>query len=433
MLYERRRRTPAAVVLLAALSLLACAAVVVLTSSPFTDLHVYRAEGAALRSGLDLYGPLPGVHGLTTYPPFAAVVFVPATMVPPGVLEALALLANLVLVGVVSWQSVRRVHGGRPGAFAAACVLASVAVWSEPVTATIDYGQVNLALLALVLWDFNLPDDSRLRGVGVGLASGLKVTPGLLIVYLVLTGRIRAAATATGTLLLTIGLSALASADAAWSYWTGYLFDLDRAGRLENSLNQSVRGWLVRSDHSRETGALALLLVALVLVAGLACAVLAHRRLGDAWGLPAAAVTGLLVSPITWSHHWVWCIPIVALLWYQAWPFVVPAVLVFGSYAVWAVPHGDQVELRLTALQVAASAWYVVFGLAFLTVTAALSLQRGPHLLQGVGGQRAEPTYVVRSGRLGPDGQRGEHGAGDDLGPDGGRERLAAALGEERP
>ena len=140
---------------------------------------------------------------------------------------------------------------------------------------------------------------------------------------------------------------------ATWAFWTRHLFDLDRTGRLENSLNQSVRGWLVRAGHTRDTGTLELVLVALVLVAGLVCAVLAHRRLGDAWGLPAAAVTGLLISPISWSHHWVWCIPIVALLWFEARPFVVPALAVFCSYAVWVVPHGGQVELHLTGLQVA--------------------------------------------------------------------------------
>ena len=82
---------------------------------------------------------------------------------------------------------------------------------------------------------------------------------------------------------------------------------------------------------------------------------LAYRRLGDAWGLPAAAVTGLLVSPISWSHHWVWCVPILALLWCQARVWVIPTLFVFWSYAVWLVPHGDSVELDLDRLEVARS------------------------------------------------------------------------------
>ena len=74
----------------------------------------------------------------------------------------------------------------------------------------------------------------------------------------------------------------------------------------------------MKADHTRDTRPTELLLVLIVLVAGMSCAVLAQRHLGDAWGPLAAAVTGLLVSPISWSHHWVYRIPILALLWYQA-------------------------------------------------------------------------------------------------------------------
>jgi alpha-1,2-mannosyltransferase len=364
-------RLPTGPVLLAGLSLAAYLVVaLILDMSSFTDLHVYRAEGSALIGGRDLYGPLEGVHGLTTYPPFAALLFVPTAFVPVAPLEILAVVGNLALLLVVSWQSVRRVRGSGPGTFPAACVLAAVGLWAEPVTTTLFYGQINLLLLALVLADFGLPAGSRFRGVGVGLAAGIKVTPGILIVYLVLTGRWRAAGTAVATLLVTVGLTALVDADATWTYWTGHLFDLGRAGRLENAANQSVRGWLVRADHTRDTRPAELLLVVVVLVAGLACAVLAHRYLGDAWGLLAAAVTGLLVSPISWSHHWIWCVPVLALLWYQARIFVVPLLLVFWSHAVWAVPHGDSVELTLTGGEVARSGLYVVVGLGFLALAA---------------------------------------------------------------
>lgn len=336
----------------------------------FTDLKVYRAEGMALRKGWDLYGPLPGVHGLTTYPPFAALIFVPASFVPVSVLKVFAVVWNLLLLGLVSWLSCRLAGAsGRPAVLAGG-VLAAVALWCEPVFITMSYGQVNLLLLALVLWDFTRAPTSRLRGVGVGVAAGLKVTPGILIVYLLLTRRFRAAATAVGALLLTMGLSASVDARATWRYWTDYLFDSHRVGRLENAVNQTIRGWLVRADHTRATRPTELLLVLVVLIAGLACAVLAQRRLGDAWGLPAAAITGLLCSPISWSHHWVWCIPVVALLWFHARWWTLPAVAIFWSFAVWWIPHKNSLELHLSRLQIAVSGWYVVFGLGFLALTA---------------------------------------------------------------
>lgn len=235
---------------------------------------------------------------------------------------------------------------------------------------TMSYGQINLLLLALVLWDFTRAPDSRLRGVGVGIATALKVTPAIFIGYLLVTRRFRAAATAVLTLLVTVGLSALADPGATRGYWTKYLLDPHRVGRLENAVNQTVRGWLVRAEHTRDTGTGGLAAVAVVLVLGLACAVLAYRRLGEEWGLPAAAVTGLLCSPISWSHHWVYCIPIGVLLWYRARWFVVPAVVVFCSFAVWYVPHTNSAELHFSPLQVAVSGWYVLFGLGFLSLTA---------------------------------------------------------------
>jgi alpha-1,2-mannosyltransferase len=380
-----------AALLLSALSLTVWLLVVLALVHPsFVDVRVYRAEGRALLDGADLYGPLPGITSVNTYPPFAALVFVPAALVSLGAVKAASVVVNLVLVGVVARQSLR-LAGGQV-TVAATLALAAVALWSEPVTRTLFYGQVNLALLALVLWDATLPQQSRLRGIGIGLAAALKVTPGLLAVYLLLTGRFRAAVVAGATFLATLLVTTLVDADATWSYWTRHLWDVSRMGRLENSANQSVRGWLVRAHHARDIPPAELLLVAIVLVVGLSIAVLAYRRLGEAWGLLAAAVTGLLVSPISWSHHWVWCVPILALLWCQARVWVIPTLLVFWSYAVWLVPHGDEVELTLGGLDVARSGAYVAFGLGFLALTAVASARAStlavadpPRAQRGVG------------------------------------------------
>lgn len=391
MLDARRTRSPVRSLLPVGASLaLWLVVMVVLVHPTFVDVRVYRAEGRALLDGLDLYGALDGVHGVNTYPPFAALLFAPAAVVPVRLVEVVTVVVNLVLLVVVCWQSVR-LAGGR-ATVATVGVLAAVALWSEPVTTSLLYGQINLALLALVLWDAHLPHDSRLRGVGIGLAAAVKVTPGLLVVYLLLTGRIRAAATAGATVLVTIGITLLVDAQATWAYWTQHLFDFSRMGRLENAANQSVRGWLVRVHHTRDTPSAELLLVLAVLVAGLAVAVLAHRRLGDAWGLPAAAMTGLLVSPISWSHHWVWCVPVLALVWWQARVWVVPTLFVFWTYAVWLVPHGDTVELDLDRLQIAWSGAYAVFAVCFLAVAAVTSVRAlafavapAPRVERGVG------------------------------------------------
>ena len=146
-------------------------------------------------------------------------------------------------------------------------------------------------------------------------------------------------------------------------------------GRLENSLNQSVRGWIVRASHTLDTGALAIVATVLVAIVGLAAAAYCYRRVGDGWGLLVAALTGLLVSPISWSHHWVWCLPLLALAWYEARALLIPTLLVFWSHIVLLVPHGDHVELDLSRGEIAMSGWYVAYAAGF--VVAAVAVARG--------------------------------------------------------
>jgi alpha-1,2-mannosyltransferase len=339
-----------------------------LAHATYSDLKIYQIEGRAIVHGWNLYGHLPGVMGYATYPPFAAIIFAGTSPLPIVVLEVFNVLLTIVLLCWVSVLAFRMC--GLRAPLAPGLVLAACAIWCEPVFTTFGYGQINILLLALVMWDFSRSATARTRGLGVGLAAAIKVTPGIFIVYLLLTRRFRFAATASVTFAATFGLSLAVDRTATWKYWTDYLFDAKRVGRLENAVNQTIRGLLVRIDHSRHTPHAQMLLIVLVLVLGLAIATAAYARLGDAWGLPACAITGLLSSPIAWSHHWVWCVPIFALLWVHARPWLVPAVLIFWSFAVWALPHHNGVELHFSALQIALSGWYVVFGLAFLALTA---------------------------------------------------------------
>jgi alpha-1,2-mannosyltransferase len=341
----------------------------------YVDISVYRAEAQALSDGEYLYGPLQGVHGLGTYPPFAAVVFLPLLLVSSGAADTLSLLLNVGLVVAAAYLSVRRLTASRADLHLAVPLLAAVALWCEPVMLNNSLGQVNLLILCLVLWDFSLTEDSRWRGVGIGLAAAIKVTPGIFIVYLLVTKRFRAAAGAIATLGATFAVSAVLAPRSTWDYWTHHLFEPSRVGRLENSTNQTVRGWLVRASHTVDTAAVSAVMSALILVLGLAAAAYCYRRRGDGSALLVVAVAGLVASPISWSHHWVWCLPLLAYAWFEARAWVLPTLLVFWSYAVWFVPHGDHVELRLNPLQVAMSGWYVVFGACFIA-WATLGAQR---------------------------------------------------------
>lgn len=377
------------------------AVMLLVTPAHFLDIEVYRAEGWAFRTGADLYGPLPGVHGLATYPPFAAALFVPLSLLPAAVAGELSLLVNIGLLLCASYLSLGLLPAARAGIHVVAPVLAAVTLWCEPVMLNNTFGQINLVILCLVLWDFSLPEGSRWKGIGVGIAAAIKVTPGIFIVYLILTGQLRAARAAVVAFLAALLVPALLAPASTLAYWTHHVIDTTRVGRLENSVNQTVLGLLVRAAHTTDPGPSARAVVAVGFVLGMAAAVYCHRRQREVSAMLVVALTGLIASPISWSHHWVYCVPLTALAWYEAKALLVPSILVFWSYVVWWTPHGAGVELRLDRLQVGMSAWYTVYAICcigYLTVRARRSLAQDPS--QGLGRRVERPSAAGRTPRL---------------------------------
>ncbi|UXY27512.1 glycosyltransferase 87 family protein [Streptomyces sp. HUAS TT20] len=347
------------------------------------DLMVYRAEGAAVRAGGDLYAlRATPEHLPTTYPPFAALLFTPLTLLDTPLLRATATAANLALLVAFVRLSLNLVGHAR---VESVWWVAAAAVWCEPVWTTLRYGQVNLLLAVLVLWDLSRrPGDgpARWAGAGLGLAAAVKLTPALFAVFLLATGcvahlrggdgrpwlrhaRGAAAAFAGATLL-----AAAVLPHDSWRFWTRMLFRANRVGHAEETANQALRGVLARLLHAPAPGALWAALAALVAVTGLSVAVLAELRDRRAWAVAACAVTALLISPVSWSHHWVWCVPLVLLLWTHGHRAAALGTgLVFCSYALWWVPHGPgRPELHQGGVALALSGLYAGAGLVFLAL-----------------------------------------------------------------
>ena len=363
------------------------------------DLMVYRAEGWTVRRGGDLYAMRATDARLpTTYPPFAALLFAPLSLPPTGVIRAAATAANLGLVLALASLSLRLV--GRRSRTAVLAV-AAAAVWCEPVWTTLKNGQVNLLLAVLVLWDLTRRPAHRWAGVGIGLAAGIKLTPALFAVLLAVAGLLgrsgdaghgahaRRALVAAATFAGTVAFAAAALPYDSRRYWTSVVFAPDRIGFGEATANQSLRGILARLEHTGDPGTLWLLTALAVCCAGLAVAVaalLAGDRLpnGAAWATVACAVTALLVSPVSWSHHWVWAVPMMVLLGAEAvrrrsrrWACGAAAAgLPFFAFLPWQVPHGaGRPELRQTAGEMVLSAGYPLVGLAFLTMAGLLAFR----------------------------------------------------------
>lgn len=516
----------AAAAALLAVSLAAFAALCVLQRAPLADALVYRAEGAAVAHGTDLYGFTVTEWRLpATYPPFAALLFVPAAWLAPPALKVAFVLGNAVLLAVLVRLSCRL--AGLAARLPAVCAATALTLWLEPVFQSVLFGQINLALVCLVLWDLTRPPGAPGKGVAVGIAAGVKLTPVAFIAYLLFTGRRREAGTAAGTFAGTVLLGALVLPAASVDFWTRRLYETGRVGKPWIVDNQSLQGLIARALGEPSPGPAWVLPAVVVGCAGLwlSCtrttttagvgspytellyaawarrsekvphpAAARHseetphvagaprpgeaarhlapapypgraRRPGEAahiaetphlekvpcpeevphvaevphasmtapavrttyasritpaskttyasratsgagttyapdralayagrtaphagrsapatgphpdrWGVLGTAFTALLVSPISWSHHWVWCVPLIAVLYAGHGPRPAAAVAaVFTARTLWLIPHQGDLDLRLPWWQQPLASPYPLLGLLVLAQLSASS------------------------------------------------------------
>lgn len=283
----------------------ACSGLLV-TRDP-SDLDVYRAAGRAVLSGEPLYGVR--VHGLGfTYPPVAGLLAVATALVPRLVATVALTVASLAASAVVvrhcapSWWAGRRAAGlvATSGVTALLC--------SEPVRSTLRWGQVDLLLAALVLADLGGSGPRPWRGVGVGLAAAIKLTPGIFVVHLLLRRRFREA----GCALAAFGAASLVGTvllpGDSWQYGTRTVYG-GGVGDFASVNNNSIHGALARAMPVGPAAVAWAPLALLGAAAGLACAQRLAAREEEVAALGAVGLTGCVVSPVSWDHHWVWCLP----------------------------------------------------------------------------------------------------------------------------
>jgi alpha-1,2-mannosyltransferase len=297
----RDRVSQETVVLVVAIGL---AVAFALTRAHTGDVRVYRAGGLAILRGENLYAVRVGGYGFT-YPPFAAVLFATVAWLPLTVMFALLTAASAAAAYVVLRRSAPDLRSGL-----APAVGLAVLVVAHPVIGTLAWGQVNLVLAALVLHDLTV----RRSGVLVGIATAVKLTPAVFVLYLVMCGRRREARQAVLAFLAASTLGALVAPSASWRYWTHDVILGPGIGGFDHEGNQSVRGLAERALGAGAGTAVWLLLAAPVLAVGLVLARRAAQNGDEVLGAGIAGVTACLVSPVAWIHHWVWCIPLVTRL-----------------------------------------------------------------------------------------------------------------------
>ena len=286
------------------------------TGANFVDLHVYLGGAAAIDHPGTLYSyvyadqtpdfPLP-----FTYPPFAAVIFYPLHLLPFGLVAFLWQVATMVaLYGAIRIsQRLLGFSADQAADQRAAMLWMAVCMWIEPLRSTFDYGQINVFLMLGVLWAVST---TRwwLSGLLVGVAAGIKLTPAISGLYFAGARRWREVVCSAVAFAATVGVSVLVVGDQARYYFTDLLGDARRVGPVATSFNQSWRGAISRIlGHDAGFGPLVLAAIAVTA----AVAVLAWRALdgSDRLGrLLVVELFGLLFSPISWTHHWVWLVPL---------------------------------------------------------------------------------------------------------------------------
>jgi alpha-1,2-mannosyltransferase len=195
-----------------------------------------------------------------------------------------------------------------------ALIVAAAAIWFEPIKSNFAFGQINVVLMTLVIADCVPRRTPWPRGLLLGLGIALKLTPAVFLLYFLLRRDRRAMLISMASCLAATLAGFVLTWRDSWEYWSDTVHNTDRIGAATLNTNQNVAGALARlglSEHERFLPWVAACLLVLALT------VWATRRVLRAGETTLAvicvALFGLVVSPVSWSHHWVWMLPTVVV------------------------------------------------------------------------------------------------------------------------
>ncbi len=282
------------------------------------DLRVYAAAAHTFLAHRSPYSAAFDAHHLPfTYPPFSLFVFAPTALAAFPVVQAVWFLLDAAATCAFAYLALRSTTAlARTRAIAIAALLGAVATLAlEPLRSNLDFGQVNMFLMLCVVVDVVRPPGAT-RGVGVGLAAALKLTPLVYLAYFVLTRDGRAAVRGVVAFVLAGAAAWVVMPAASARYWFHLLFDTSRIGAAGFVSNQSWYGLLHRSPFIWGTfGAAAwFVLAAATGAASLYVAWRCARRGQTVEALVALFLCELLASPVSWTHHWSWVLLLPAVI-----------------------------------------------------------------------------------------------------------------------
>jgi len=274
------------------------------------DLQVYVYTVKDMLAGKDIFATTTPFWNLYfIYPPIAAILMTPLAFGPYA-------LWQVVWTGGLVWaqQSVLK-RCGAPRGWKLGFIGIAVLLAVEPIRTTLGYGQVNTILMALVIADL-LPDAPGERrripqGTLIGLAAAIKLTPALFVIFAFLIGRTRVAITAMISFAVFTGIGAILLFRETLVFFGGLSGGDTRTASPLYTGNQSLLGVFFRLGDSSRVTALVGLAVSVVL-AVLGCLVAAHwwRHDEKVFAVAIVGLTTCLASPLSWTHHYVWILPL---------------------------------------------------------------------------------------------------------------------------
>lgn len=293
------------------------------------DIDVYRMGGRAWLDGQPLYADgamfqtRGGLELPFTYPPLAAAAFAPFALLSLEAASVAITVTTLILLVVSTvivltrldvWPQTR--ISGEPAwvrrCWLAAAIVAPAVLYLEPLRSNFDFGQINVVLMTLVIADCVPRRTPWPRGMLLGVAIAVKLTPAVFLLYFLLRRDTRALlVTAASTVVATLAGFALAWRDS-WEYWTETVRNTDRIGTATLNTNQNIAGALARLGLGEDARFVLWVALCFAVLAGTAWAARrALRAQQPVLALICVAMFGLVVSPVSWSHHWVWALPAV--------------------------------------------------------------------------------------------------------------------------
>ncbi|RJO70970.1 DUF2029 domain-containing protein [Nocardia panacis] len=346
----------------------------------YIDLQVYRLGVQALFDGRDMYATLPatslGIGLPFIYPPFAALALSPFALLPWGIAKVAFFITSTLALTLTLYLVARRIWPTLGTAAMVTACAVPAAMLLEPVHQTLKFGQVNLLVMALVAADCLTEKPRWRRGILVGVAAAIKLTPVAFVLYFLVRREYKAAVTAAISGAAASALAFAVLPGASMKYWFGGMGNLSGLSGSAFRTNQSIQGMLTRLGVEKPASTLIWLALGAVLL------VLIWTAMRQATDLPAVAfalnaVFALLLSPISWSHHWVWIAPgllavfgyATRLPWRRALPWyltgaVTAAIFVYGPQD-W-LPGENRREMAWTPWQHFIGNTYVWFSVALV-------------------------------------------------------------------